>query len=83
FTRLTARLPASIAISLGFVCHQGCILQIAIGSRNNAAERPLTSYPTLRRYLLAHGMHRQARLARTSAGALAARDRLEQLEVRS
>lgn len=28
-------------------------------------------------------MHRQARLARTSAGALAARDRLEQLEARS
>jgi putative transposase len=41
------------------------------------------SYPTLRRYMVAHGMHRQARLARISAGALAARDRLERLEVRS
>lgn len=43
----------------------------------------LPSYHTLRRYLRTHGMVRQARLVRTSAGALAARDRLEQFEVRS
>jgi transposase InsO family protein len=41
------------------------------------------SYPTIRRYLLARGMVRQARCQRATAGALAARDRLEHLEVRS
>ena len=43
----------------------------------------LVSYPTVRRYLKAQGMFRQARMQRASAGALAARDRLERLEVRS
>lgn len=41
------------------------------------------SYPTILRYLKAQGMFRQARPLRASAGALAARDRLERLEVRS
>ena len=41
------------------------------------------SYPTLRRYLIAHGMFRQARPKRATEGALLARDRLERLEVRS
>lgn len=50
---------------------------------DGAGELHCPSYPTVRRYLVAHGMHRQARLARISAGALAARDRLERLEVRS
>ena len=44
---------------------------------------PLASYPTIRRYLKAQGMFRQARAKRATAGALAARDRLERLEVRS
>lgn len=44
---------------------------------------PLASYPTIRRYLKAQGMSRQARPKRATAGALAARDRLERLEVRS
>jgi transposase InsO family protein len=43
----------------------------------------IPSYPTIRRYLKAKGMFRQASPKRASAGALAARDRLEQLEVRS
>jgi transposase InsO family protein len=43
----------------------------------------LASYPTVRRYLVAHGMFRQACPKRATAGALAARDRLERLEVRS
>lgn len=43
----------------------------------------MPSYPTVRRYLIAHGMRRQARPKRATAGALAARDRLEQREVRS
>jgi len=43
----------------------------------------IASYPTIRRYLKARGMFRQARPKRATAGALAARDRLERLEVRS
>ena len=43
----------------------------------------LPSYCTIRRYLKAQGMVRQARPKRATAGALAARDRLERLEVRS
>lgn len=41
------------------------------------------SYPTIRRYLKAHGLTRQATPKRTSDGARAAVDRLERLEVRS
>ncbi len=41
------------------------------------------SYPTVRRYLKAQGMFRQAAPKRTSAGAVLARDRLEHREVRS
>ena len=44
---------------------------------------PLASYPTVRRFLKAHGMFRQARPKRATDGALMARDRLERLEVRS
>jgi putative transposase len=43
----------------------------------------VSSYPTVRRYLLAQGMFRQAQPKRATAGALAARERLERLEVRS
>ena len=48
-----------------------------------AASSSVSSYPTIRRYLLAQGMFRQAQPKRATAGALAARDRLERLEVRS
>ncbi len=44
---------------------------------------PVPSYTTLRRYMRAQGMYRQARPKRITQGAVAARDRLEQLEVRS
>lgn len=43
----------------------------------------IASYPTIRRYLKAQGMFRLAQPKRATAGALAARDRLERLEVRS
>jgi putative transposase len=46
-------------------------------------DSPLPSYPTVRRFLKAQGMLRQARPKRATDGALLARDRLEQLEVRS
>jgi len=41
------------------------------------------SYPSVRRYLKAQGLLRRRPLRRVSEGALAARDRLEQREVRS
>ena len=47
------------------------------------SETPFPSYPTVRRYLKANAMFRQARPRRATEGALAARDRLERLEVRS
>jgi len=53
-------------------------LRVALDSAS-----PLPSYPTVRRYLKAQGMFRQARPKRATDGALLARDRLEQLEVRS
>ena len=50
------------------------------GSGGAAACAPcVSSYPTVRRYLLAQGMFRQAQPKRATAGALAARDRLERL----
>ena len=48
-----------------------------------ASHAPVPSYPTVRRYLKAQAMFRQARPKRATDGALAARDRLERLEVRS
>jgi putative transposase len=45
-----------------------------------ASDSPVASYTTVRRYLRAQGMHRQARPQRATEGAIAARDRLEQLE---
>jgi putative transposase len=66
--------------------HQGWTVQLhydnlcaALG--NGGTNLP--SYPTIRRFMKARGMFRQARPKRATAGALAARDRLEQLEVRS
>lgn len=43
----------------------------------------IASYSTIRRYLKAQGMFRVAQPKRATAGVLAARDRLERLEVRS
>ena len=77
--------PAVIAaLRAQYDAHPGWTVQLHFDNLKVAVQgTTLPSYPTLRRYLLAHGMHRQARLMRSSAGALAARDRLEQLEVRS
>jgi putative transposase len=54
-------------------------LRVALAGRDSL----LPSYPTVRRFLKAQGMFRQARPNRATDGALLARDRLEQLEVRS
>jgi putative transposase len=42
-----------------------------------SGDSPMPSYPTIRRYLKAQGMFRQSRPKCATAGALAARDRLE------
>jgi len=55
----------------------------AATSSSSSSSSPVSSYQTVRRYLLAQGMFRQAQPKRATAGALAARDRLERLEVRS
>lgn len=54
-----------------------------LGAALAGSDSPLPSYPTIRRYLKAQGMFRQARPKRATEGALLARDRLAQLEVRS
>ena len=77
-------MPASAALRAQYDAHPGWTVHRHFDNLKVAVQgSALPSYPTLRRYLLAQDMHRQARQARTSAGALAARDRLEQLEVRS
>lgn len=52
-------------------------------SRNRDTGLEVPSYPTIRRFLRARGMVRTAKPKRQTAGAIAARERLERLEVRS
>ena len=63
--------PAVIAaLRSQYEAHPGWTVQLHFDNLKVAVQgSALPSYPTLRRYLLAHGMHRQARLVRTSAGA--------------
>lgn len=66
--------------------HPGWTVQLHVDNLRVALARvdsTLPSYPTIRRYLKAQAMFRQARPRRASAGALGARDRLARLEVRS
>ena len=66
--------------------HPGWTMQLHVDNlRVVLADSDVTvpSYPTIRRYLIAQGMFRQARPKRATEGALMARDRLERLEVRS
>ena len=66
--------------------HSGWSVQLHLDNLRVAmtgGDASVPSYPTIRRYLKAHGMFRQARPQRATDGALLARDRLEQLEVRS
>ena len=64
--------------------HPGWTAQLHLDNlRVTCGDSPVASYTTLRRYLRAQGMHRQAAPKRATEGAVAARDRLEQLEVRS
>lgn len=66
--------------------HPGWTMQLHFDnllSKFKGSDIVVASYPTIRRYLKAHGMFRRAAPKRATAGALAARNRLEQLEVRS
>ena len=66
--------------------HQGWTAQLHFDNlcaTLKGREIEIASYPTIRRYLKAQGMFRQVRPKRATAGALAARDRLERLKVRS
>ena len=84
--------PVAIAaLTLQYREHPGWTAQLHLDNLRVACQAnqpegtfmPVASYSTVRRYLRALGMHRQARPKRATEGAVAARDRLEQLEVRS
>ena len=66
--------------------HPGWTVQLHVDNLRSSfrdGSSPIPSYPTIRRYMKAQGMFRKAQPKRASAGALAARDRLERREVRS
>jgi len=79
--------PVAIAaLTLQYREHPGWTAQLHLDNLRVACKdsgSPVASYATVRRYLRAQGMHRQARPQRVTDGAIAARDRLERLEVRS
>ena len=84
FPSLTA--VAIAALTSQYREHPGWTAQLHLDNLRvacKASDSPVASYTTVRRYLRAQGMHRQAQPKRATAGAVAARDRLEQLEVRS
>ncbi len=77
---------AIVALTRQYREHPGWTAQLHLDNLRvacGAGDSPLASYATVRRYLLAQGMHRQASPRRATAGGIAARDRLEQREVRS
>ena len=66
--------------------HPGWTVQLHFDNLRAAkknSDTVMASYSTVRRYMKAQGMFRQAQPKRSTAGALAARDRLERHEVRS
>lgn len=82
----SVRAPVIETLRAQYREHPGWTAQLHFDNLRSAlkgSDSPLPSYPTIRRYLKAHAMFRQARPRRASDGALLARDRLERLEVRS
>lgn len=74
------------ALTIQYREHPGWTAQLHFDNLRVAlvgSDSLLPSYPTIRRYLKAQGMFRQARPKRATEGALLARDRLDRLEVRS
>ena len=85
--RFPSLTPVAIAaLAIQYREHPGWTAQLHLDNLRVVCKEsgsPLASYATVRRYLRAQGMHRQARPRRATEGAIAARDRLEQREVRS
>ena len=85
--RFPSLTPAAIALlTTQYREHPGWTMQLHFDNLRVAlvgSDTALPSYPTIRRYLTAQGMFRQSQPKRATAGALLARDRLDQLEVRS
>ena len=85
--RFKSLTPAAIQIlTAQYHEHPGWTVQLHFDNLRVAlagTDSSPTSYPTIRRYLQAQGMFRQASPKRATAGALLARDRLGRLEVRS
>ena len=85
------RFPSLSAVAIAALTaqyreHPGWTAQLHLDNLRvscQVAGSPMASYATVRRYLVAQGMHRRARPQRATEGAVLARDRLEQLEVRS
>lgn len=76
--------PVIDALRAQYAAHPGWTVQLHFDNLKVALpDSALPSYPTIRRYLRAQGMSRQSRLKCNSEGALTARERLEQFEVRS
>ena len=79
--------PAAIEVlAAQYREHPGWTMQLHVDNLRvvlKDSETGLPSYPTIRRYLRAQGMRRQAQPKRATDGALAARDRLDHREVRS
>lgn len=77
---------AVVALTRQYREHPGWTAQLHLDNLRvtcKVSDAPVASYTTVRRYLRANGMRRQAAPKRDTAGAVLARDRLEQLEVRS
>ena len=86
FRTLSAALM--LAVETQYRAHPGWTVQLHYDNLIALAEQtaglqPVPSYATLRRYMKAHGYHRQPRRRRASAGYQQAERRLERLEVRS
>jgi hypothetical protein len=85
--RFPSLAPQAIeTLTLQYREHPGWTLQLHVDNLRAARaspDSPVPSYQTVRRFLMAHAMFRQARPKRATDGALAARDRLDRLEVRS
>jgi len=85
--RFPSLTPAAVeCLTTQYRAHPGWTAQLHFDNLRVAlagSDSRLPSYPTLRRFLKAQGMFRQARPKRATDGALLARDRLDRLEVRS
>jgi hypothetical protein len=76
FPSLSAEAVA--ALTMQYREHPGWTAQLHLDNLRvtcEASDSPVASYTTVRRYLRAQGMHRQARPKRATEGAVAARDR--------